>query len=290
MDDHVVADEAYACTTLDLAFDHTATGNLANLGDVEDFQDLGIAEEGFAAFRRQKTRHGCLNVIHQIVDDVVVADVEAVTLGDRTSLCIGADVEADDCGIRCLGERDIRLGDRAGARMDDTGTNFVGTKLVERRDDRFDRTLHVTLDDQREFLETGILQLAHHLLERTALAGLAGNRLVASKTLAILGDFAGTSFVFDDGEAVTGSRRAGKTEHFDRGCRTGFLDVVALVGDESTNTAPLIAGNDDLARLQRTLLDEHGRNRTTTAVELGFNDRTFGSTRRVGLQVENFGL
>jgi hypothetical protein len=48
VDDNVVADQADACATLDLAFGDTATGNLADLGDVEDLEDLGIAEEGLA--------------------------------------------------------------------------------------------------------------------------------------------------------------------------------------------------------------------------------------------------
>ena len=58
-------------------------------------------------------------------------------------------------------------------RMDDARADFVGAELVERADDRFDRALHVGLDDQREFLAAGGLELRHHLLERAAHAGLA---------------------------------------------------------------------------------------------------------------------
>ena len=45
VDDDVVADQADARATLDLAFGDTAAGDLADLGDVEDLQDLGIAEK-----------------------------------------------------------------------------------------------------------------------------------------------------------------------------------------------------------------------------------------------------
>ena len=51
--------------------------------------------------------------------------------------------------------------------------DFVGAELLERADDRLDRTLHVALDDERELLAARRLELAHHLLERAAHAGRA---------------------------------------------------------------------------------------------------------------------
>ena len=48
VDDHVVAQQADAGAALDGAFGDAAAGDLADLGDVEDFADLGIAQEGFA--------------------------------------------------------------------------------------------------------------------------------------------------------------------------------------------------------------------------------------------------
>ncbi len=41
---------------------------------------------------------------------------------------------------------------------------------------------------------------------------------------------------------------------------------------------------------QRALLDEHGGDRAAAAVELGFDDGTFGRAVRIGLEVEDFGL
>ena len=136
----------------------------------------------------------------------------------------------------------------------------------------------------------GGLQRHHHLFERTALAGLAGSGLVAGETLTILGDFAGTAFVFDDGELVARLRRAGKTEDLDRHRRRRFLDVFALVVDECAHAAPLVAGNDDLARAQRALLNEDGGNGAAAAIELGFDDGAFRRAVRIGLEIEDFGL
>ena len=61
-------------------------------------------------------------------------------------------------------------------RMDHARADFVGAELFERADNRFDRALHVALDDQREFLAARGLDLRHHLLERAAHAGLARGR------------------------------------------------------------------------------------------------------------------
>src|SRR6267154_2388578 len=53
---------------------------------------------------------------------------------------------------------------RALPSMDDARRDLLGAEFVERADDRFDRALHIGLDDQREFLEARGLHLRHHLL------------------------------------------------------------------------------------------------------------------------------
>src|SRR5690606_25079632 len=116
---------------------------------------------------------------------------------------------------------------------------------------RFDRTLHVALDDQREFRDPGDLELVHHLLEagRTA----TGN-LFADRALTIFGDFTRTGIALDDREAIACARHAVKAKNFDRNGRAGFLDLVALVVDEGANAGKLGAGNDDVADLERAAL------------------------------------
>lgn len=143
------------------------------------------------------------------------------------------------------------------------------------------------LDEQREFLEAGVLQLAHHLVRSEPLT-VWRQPPVAGQTLAIFGNLASTVLVFDDGELVTGSRRAGAVEHSDRHGRTRFLDMVALVGDErAANAAPLIAGND--LRLQRALLTRTVA--TAPRPRSSWASMTIPSAvRRVGLEVEDFGL
>ena len=62
----------------------------------------------------------------------------------------------------------------------------------------------------------------------------------------------------------TGSRRA------------GVLHLLAVVVDQGADAAPLGAGDDDVADLERAALDEHGRDRAAAAVELGLDHDAFG--------------
>ena len=98
--------------------------------------------------------------------------------------------------------------------MHDARPDLVGADLVERGDDRLDRALHVALDEERELLDAGRLQLGHHLLELAARAGVG--HALAPLALAIIGDLAGARLVLDHGELIAGLGRAVEAEHLDR--------------------------------------------------------------------------
>src|SRR5690606_14076622 len=116
VDDDVVAQEAHAGTTFDHAFGDLTAGNLADLGDLEDLLDHRVADEGFTTVRRQKPAHGTLHILDEVVNDVVVADFDAVAGGQFLGLLVGTDVKAHDDGIGSRGQGDVRLGDAADAR------------------------------------------------------------------------------------------------------------------------------------------------------------------------------
>ena len=83
VDDDVVAEQADIGAALDDAFGDPAAGDLADLRDLEDLQDLGVAEEGLAPLGREHARHRRLHIVDEVVDDVVVADLDAVGLRQR---------------------------------------------------------------------------------------------------------------------------------------------------------------------------------------------------------------
>src|SRR5690606_4185775 len=98
--------------------------------------------------------------------------------------------------------------------------------------------------------------------------------LLTGKPLAILGNLARPRLVLDDGETVAGLRRPLEAENLDGHRRAGVLDLVAVVVDERTHAAPLVAGDEDVARLERAGLNEDGRNRATPLVQLRLDDDT----------------
>src|SRR5690242_20090064 len=78
VDDDVVAQQPDLGAALDDALRHHAAGDLADLGDVEDLADRGIAEEMLAQRRRQEAAERRLQIVDHVVDDRVVADLDAV--------------------------------------------------------------------------------------------------------------------------------------------------------------------------------------------------------------------
>src|SRR6476620_7696121 len=118
MDDDVVADQPDLGTPLDLALGDAATGNLADLGDVEYLQNLRIAEENLAQGRGQQPRHRRPHVVDQIVNDVVVADLHTGLVGEHFRLGVGTHVKTDHHGPGSVGKRNVGFGHAADAGVD----------------------------------------------------------------------------------------------------------------------------------------------------------------------------
>ena len=73
------------------------------------------------------------------------------------ALGMGAHVEGDDHRARSVGENDVRLGDAADARLEHLHADFVGGEALERLGDRFDRALHVCLDDHGQAIGLAVV-------------------------------------------------------------------------------------------------------------------------------------
>src|SRR5690606_22443852 len=96
VNDHVVAEQANFCAALDLAFgDHTAR-DLADLRDIKDLLDRGLADILFAFDGGEHAGEDRLGVIDDIVNNVVVTDLNAIALRQVAGLRVGTDVKADN--------------------------------------------------------------------------------------------------------------------------------------------------------------------------------------------------
>ena len=174
--------------------------------------------------------------------------------------------------------------------MDDARADLFGAELFEGGHDRLHGTLHVALDDEREFLAARRLELGHHVRKRTARRTAAHGGLFALLPLAIFGDFTGAGLALDDRDAIACVRRAGEAEHFHREGRRRRGHVSALVIEQGAHAAPLGARHDDIAHRQGAALHQNGGHGATTTIQPGLDDGAFGGTVGVGVQIEQFGL
>src|SRR3546814_10897160 len=79
-------------------------------------------------------------LLGQVIDDIIIEEAHLFAVRDLTRLGVRANIEADDRRVGRGGKRHVAFGDRPGARMEHADTNLVGRQLVERIDDRFDRS------------------------------------------------------------------------------------------------------------------------------------------------------
>src|ERR1700689_3450383 len=128
-DDYVVAQQADFGVTLDEAVDHGAAGDGADLGDAESFADFSATLIIFFECRLKQAAHGTLDLILQLVNDGVHADVDLFLLGQFLSLAFRTHVEADDDGIGRRGQEYISFGDGADAGVDELQADFLVGKF-----------------------------------------------------------------------------------------------------------------------------------------------------------------
>ena len=242
-----------------------------------------------ADFGFQQARGRLLDVVDQVIDDRVIPDLHALLRRRGPCRGIRPHVEADDRRLAGIGQTDVRIGDRADARMQNPHPNLVVADLFQRLHDGFRRTLHIRLHQHRQFRHAQIrLGLGHQLFQRRR--GAHGCAFVLARLLAVIRDLARLRFGIDHVQRIARPRRAGQTQHFDRHGRAGFGDHLALVIDQRPHLAPLLADDKDVALAQGAVLHQHRRHRATARVQLGLDHRTRRLTARVGAQLQQFGL
>src|SRR5579863_8517636 len=163
VDDDIVAQQPHLGAAPHQALGDHAARHLADLADVEDLANLGVAEETLAPGRRQQARQGAFHVLDHLVDDRVIADLDAVASRQIARLRIGADVEADDHGVGRLGEDHVAFVDAADRGVQHAHRDLGGAEALERRIDRFERALHVAFDHHRKFFGGAGGDLREHL-------------------------------------------------------------------------------------------------------------------------------
>ena len=140
---------------------------------------------------------------------------------------------------------------------------------------RLDRALHVGLEDDLDLLDVARLDLVEDVLERDAV-GRAGELLLAALVVPVLDERLGGLLVVDDVEELARVGDAVEAEDLDGRRRAGLGDGLALVAQHGADLARVLARDEQVAELERALLDEDRRDRAARAIEARLDDVALG--------------
>src|SRR5581483_11572939 len=205
-DDHVISQQANFGVPLDGAIAHATTGNRANFRNAEGFENFGASLIGLFERWFKKTAHGALDLILQLVNDRVQADIDFFLLRQFLRFALRANVEADDDRIRSRCEQHVGFGNGADARSQQLQANLVVRKFREQVAEHFDRALYVAFEDDVEFLGASGLDLLRQSLKRHART--LGQLGFAGFLFAVFRDAAGLVAIGDNHELIAGLRQA----------------------------------------------------------------------------------
>ncbi len=136
------------------------------LRSLEQLQDLGVAERLLDLLGREHALHRGAQLLGDLVDHRVGADLDALLLGRAASVGERADVEADDDRVGGGGEHHVGLVDAAGGAADHVDGDLVLRKLRDLVLERLERARDVGLEQDVELVELALLGLGEDLVER----------------------------------------------------------------------------------------------------------------------------
>ena len=114
-------------------------------------------------------------------------------------------------------------------------------------------------------------------------------RLALEAEAALAGELARPAVVLDHAHVLARLGHGVEAEHLDRLGRRRLLDLAALVVVQRAHAAPVGAGDERVADLQRAAVDEHGHDRAAARVELGLDHHAGRLDVRVGLELLDLG-
>ena len=204
--------------------------------------------------------------------------------GQFATALVRSHVEADDRGVRGLGELHVVLGDAADAAVHDDELDVVALELAQRLGARFERALHVGLQHDVERRGLAALNLLEEVFETGPARG--GDRLLTDEARALgarLGEGARVSQVARDAHLVAGERWLAEARESARASRVR-RDLTCLPWSLMSaltlpKAGPATTGSPTS---QQTLLDHDGRHRTAAHFEVGLEhgaDRAPGGPR-----------
>ena len=103
-----------------------------------------------AMFRIEQAGHRFFHLIDQFVNDAVEFYLDAFAFRRGHRHAFDFDVEADDDRVRCARQQNVGFGNRTDAGMNDLEIDLLALDLIERADQRFERTLRVAFQNDAQ--------------------------------------------------------------------------------------------------------------------------------------------
>src|SRR3954454_19986917 len=285
--DGAVTDEADLRAARDLAVRDHAAGDDADARRAEDLADLDVAHDVLDGLRREHALHGVAQLVDRAVDDRVGADLHALAVRELAGLAHRADVEAEDDRVRRGGQVDVRLRDAADPGAHDVDLDLLLRQLGDLVLERLQRAGDVGLEHQAEVLH--VARLVEDRGQRALEAAAARLLLELEPVRALARERAGAAVVLHDAHVLAGLWDGIEAQHLHRLGRQGLLDALARVVGHRPHAAPVGAGHDRVADVQRAALDEHGDHGAAARVELGLDHRAGRLDVRVRGQLLDLG-
>ena len=157
---------------------------------------------------------------------------------------------------------------------------------MQRIDDRFDRTLHIGLYQNRPFNNRRGKIVEHCVKAGRGQCGAFLSRLF----LTILSHFTCALFIFHHGQLIARRWHTAKAQNLNRHGRASFFDLFAGIIDDGAHTAALRANNESIAAFQRATRNQNRRHRATAFIKLRFDYGCFCFAIRARFQLKHFCL
>src|SRR5215471_18662248 len=282
-----IANQSHIGIALDCAVLHVASRHSADLRYPEGLAYLGPAQISFLDDGLKQSGHGFLDFVLELINDRVQTDIYFLHLRQLLGLALRTNVEADNHRIRGRRQQHIVFCNRAHTGMQDLDLDFIGCKLGQRVRQYFCRSLHVSLENDRQLLYAGTLDLFCKTLQRE-FRGF-GQRSFTRLLLAILRHLARFLTLSHYQQLITGLRQSFQAQNFDRRRWRSFFHHMSAIVEHGAHLAEGIAQNEIVANMQCAILYQDSGHRTASAVNLGFHNSSGCRTIRVCLEFLKIG-
>ena len=243
------------------ARDHAA-GDRAEPRDAEERAHLDLADDRLGLDRREHADERLLDLLGELVDDAVLADLDALALGElraprSTGRTLKPTTIAPDAAARLTS---FSVMPPTPVWMTLTRTSgcsiFCSSPTIA--------STEPCTSPLRTMLRSATppaCSCSNSFSSETPRLRLLRERLAPEALAALLREVARAPVVLDHAAELAGRRRLVEAEDLDRIARARRLDLLAAVVVERTHAAPGVAGDDRVADLERAALHEHRRRR-----------------------------